>query len=283
MDFQILPGEALNLKTFPRNVTDAELTRKKAKKRLESNIERMRQLQDMMFAHNRYSLLIVFQAMDTAGKDGAIKHVMSGLNPQGTQVKSFKKPSEEELQHDYLWRCNKHLPERGNIGIFNRSYYEEVLVVRVHNLIKNQFIPEKLVSDGIWEQRYRQIRDYEQYLTENGTVILKFFLHISREEQKDRLLARINNKSKNWKFSQADIEERRYWDKYQECYEDAIKATSTANAPWFIIPSNQKWFARLAISEIIINKLDSLGLAYPELDQGKIEELETWKKRLLAD
>lgn len=283
MDFKIKPGIKLNLNDFPTNLTGQFSSKKDAKKQLESNIEKMRELQAMLYAHNKHSVLLVFQAMDTAGKDGAIKHVMSGLNPQGTQVRSFKVPTDEELNHDYLWRGNKHLPERGNIGIFNRSYYEEVLVVKVHNLLKYQLLPDDLITQDIWEQRYRQIREYEQYLSENGTVILKFFLHISKEEQKERLLARIDNPAKNWKFSKGDIKERAYWDQYQKCYQEAIMATSTEKAPWFVIPSDKKWFARLSISEIIVDKLQSLDIAFPILAPEKLAELGECRKQLMNE
>ncbi len=283
MDFKINPDKTLILKDFLTGYAGSHSSKKDANKHLSENIEKMKELQDMLYAHNQYSILLIFQAMDTAGKDGAIKHVMSGLNPQGTQVRSFKAPTDEELNHDYLWRGNKHLPERGNIGIFNRSYYEEVLVVKVHNLLKYQLIPSKLITEDVWEQRYRQIRDYEQYLTENGTIILKFFLHISKEEQKDRLLQRIDNPAKNWKFSKGDIKERQYWDQYQKCYEEAIMATSTENAPWYVIPSDKKWFARLSISEIIVDKLKSLDIGYPTLEADKIEELENYRNQLMAE
>ena len=240
----------------------------------------MAELQDMLYAQDRYSLLVIFQAMDTAGKDGAIKHVMSGLNPQGTSVHSFKQPSAEELNHDYLWRASKHLPERGQIGIFNRSYYEEVLVVKVHDLIEKQRIPSEFINEHIWNQRYRQITEFEKYLYKNGCVIIKFFLHISKEEQKRRLLARIEDKSKNWKFSEADIKERSFWEKYQKCYEDAIAATSGKYAPWYVIPSDKKWFARLLISMVIVQNLENLKLSYPRVSEEQLEALEKCRKQL---
>jgi PPK2 family polyphosphate:nucleotide phosphotransferase len=248
-----------------------------------ANISKMTSLQDKLYAQDKYSLLIIFQAMDTAGKDGAVQHVMSGLNPGGTQVQSFKVPSKEELDHDYLWRANKSLPERGRIGIFNRSYYEEVLVVKVHDLLKTQQLPPELITGNIWANRYRQIRNYEQYLSENGVVILKFFLHISKEEQKERLLARIDDKTKNWKFSAADIEERKYWDKYQQCYQEAISETASKYAPWFIIPADKKWFARLVISEVIVQTMEKLKLEYPQLTGEQLEALEDCKLRLMNE
>jgi len=221
--------------------------------------------------------------MDTAGKDGIIKHVMKGLNPQGTKVHSFKQPSAEDLDHDYLWRANINLPERGQIGIFNRSYYEEVLVVRVHDLVRTQQIPKELISGDIWKNRYRQIRDYEQYLGENGTVIIKIFLHISKEEQKNRLLERIEDKSKNWKFSAADIKERGFWDDYEKAYEEAISETSSNKSPWYIVPANKKWYARLVVSEIIIKTMEQLDLKFPEISKEQTKSLEDYKQKLLGE
>jgi len=250
---------------------------------LKENIKRMSELQDMLYAQDKYSLLIVIQAMDTAGKDGIVKHVMSGLNPQGTQVHSFKQPSKEELDHDYLWRANKCLPERGRIGIFNRSYYEDVLVVKIHDLLKNQQIPVELITEDVWEKRYNQIRNFEQYLTDNGVVVVKFFLHISKDEQKQRLIDRIDDRTKNWKFSAGDIEERKYWEDYQKCYEDAINNTSTESAPWYVVPADKKWYARLVVSEVIIQTLEKLNLSYPEVSEKQIEDLKIFKERLLNE
>ena len=258
-------------------------SKEEAEELLLKNTLEMTELHDKLYAQDKYAILIIFQAMDTAGKDGAIKHVMSGLNPQGTKVHSFKKPSAEELNHDYLWRANLHLPERGMIGIFNRSYYEEVLVVRVHNLIKSQQIPPEFITDKIWEKRFRQIRDYETYLFENGIIPIKFYLHLSKGEQKKRLLARIDNKEKNWKFSEADIQERAFWDKYHDCNEEMIRGTSTKKAPWYIIPADNKWYARLLISKIIIKRLEKLELAYPTLDEEKTKNLEVFKAKLLGE
>ena len=218
--------------------------------------------------------------MDAAGKDSAIKHVMSGLNPQGTQVFSFKQPSAEELDHDYLWRINKALPERGRIGIFNRSHYEEVLVVRVHNLIEAGKLPPKLIDKKIWEKRFQEIRNFEKRLYQNGTVIVKFFLNVSREEQKKRFIQRIENPDKNWKFSPSDLKERKLWNNYQTCYEEAIAATSTQYAPWYIIPADKKWFTRLSISEIIVQTLKSLKLEYPKLRKEQEENLQSCKEQL---
>lgn len=258
-------------------------SKEEASEKLTENICLMAELQDKLYAQDKYSVLIVLQAMDTAGKDGIVKHVMSGLNPQGTSVQSFKQPSAEELDHDYLWRVNRHLPERGRIGIFNRSYYEEVLVVKVHNLISGQQLPDECKTDRIWNDRYRQIRDYERYLSENGTVIVKIFLHISKDEQKERLLERIDDQSKNWKFSAADLKERQYWDDYQKSYQEAIENTATGHAPWYIIPANKKWFARLTVSEIIVQTLERLNLNYPEVLKDQLTILEKCKQELMNE
>ena len=254
-----------------------------AEKYLQKNILKMQELQDKFYAQDKYSVLIIIQAMDTAGKDGIVKHVMTGLNPQGTEVHSFKVPSAEELNHDYLWRAHKNLPQRGQFGIFNRSYYEELLVVRVHDLIKTQKIPDELVTSNIWEQRFRQIKDFEKYLYENGTVIMKIFLHISKEEQKKRLLERINDKSKNWKFSEADIKERGFWDQYQKCYQEVIRKTSTGKAPWYVIPADKKWFARLVISEVVVKTLEGLKLKFPSLGRSELKQLEESKRKLMEE
>lgn len=251
-----------------------------AKRKLKKNISLMAELQDKFYAFDKYSMLIIFQAMDAAGKDSTIKHVMSGLNPQGTQVSSFKQPSAEELDHDYLWRTTKALPQRGRIGIFNRSYYEEVLVVKVHDLIKNEKLPQQLISKNIWKHRYEQIKNFEEYLFQNGTVILKFFLNVSKDEQKERFLKRLETPSKNWKFSAGDLAERQLWDEYQKCYEDAINETSTRQAPWYVIPADKKWFARLAVSEIIIHQMKRLKMEYPQLEEEQLKNLEEYKDRL---
>lgn len=251
--------------------------------KLQKNVEKMIIQQDMLYAQNDYSLLIIIQAMDTAGKDGVIKHVMSGLNPQGTQVFSFKQPSSEELDHDYLWRTNKCLPERGRIGIFNRSYYEEVLVTKVHNLVSRQSIPRKLIGKDLWEDRYSQIKNFEKYIYQNGIIPIKFFLHISKDEQKNRLLDRIEDRTKNWKFSDADVKERGYWDEYQKCYEEAIAKTSTKYAPWYIIPSDHKWYSRLAVSDVILNTMKKLNLKYPAVGEDQIKILEKCKEILLNE
>lgn len=279
----IKPDTKVDLKDLDTNDTAGLKSKDDAKERLEKNIEKMIELQDKLYASDKYSLLLIFQAMDAAGKDSTIKHVMSGLNPQGTQVFSFKQPSKEELDHGYLWRIQKVVPERGRIGIFNRSHYEEVLVVKVHNLIKYQQIPSDLVNDKIWERRYKEISDFEKYLFDNGTVILKFFLNVSKDEQKKRFLERIDDPSKNWKFSSADVEERKFWNDYQKAYEDAISATSTQFAPWYIIPADKKWFTRLVVSEIIIENLKQLNLDYPQISKDQKDVLQKSKEALLSE
>ncbi len=250
---------------------------------IEENISIMAEEQDKLYAQNDYALLIIIQAMDAAGKDSLIKHVMTGLNPQGTLVHSFKQPSSEELDHDFLWRTHKSLPERGRIGIFNRSYYEDVLVVRVHNLLDRHQIPRKLIDGNFWNNRLDQIRNYEYYLVQNGILPVKFFLHLSKEEQKERFLERIDNPSKNWKFSLSDIQERQYWDDYQKVYEDAIRQTSTPHAPWYIIPADKKWFSRLLVSDIIAQKLQSLQLEYPSMTDEQKVGLEKARKILMDE
>lgn len=267
------------------NPSDSGGIKSKAEGRrlLEKNVERMARLQDRFYAQDREALLLIFQAMDSAGKDGAIKHVMSGLNPQGVQVYAFKQPSAEELDHDYLWRINRRLPERGNIGIFNRSYYEEVLVGRVHNLPVTQKLPPRCLTEDLWNRRYRQLRDYERYLTENGITVVKFFLHISREEQRRRFLDRIDDEAKNWKFSASDIAERGHWDEYMRAYEDAINATASREAPWYVIPADKKWFARLLISEIVVRQLEKLDPRYPEVGEEQKAALLRCREQLTTD
>lgn len=281
--FRVKPNSKVILSKISTSDTGKYKSKKEAAAMLKENIKKMTVLQDKLYAQDKYALLIVFQAMDAAGKDGTIKHVMSGLNPQGTQVFSFKQPSKTELDHDYLWRINKALPEKGRIGIFNRSHYEEVLVVRVHNLVKYQKIPAKFVNKDIWKQRYRQITEFEKYLYENGTIILKFFLHVSKEEQKERFLKRINETAKNWKFSEADIKERGYWDNYQKAYQEAISATSKTYAPWFIVPADKKWFTRLTVSEIIVDAMKRLKPDYPKLNKEQLEGLKRAKDLLLKE
>ena len=246
----------------------------RAKEALGIGVEALATLQDMLYAQDRWALLLIFQAMDGAGKDGAIKHVMSGVNPQGCQVASFKAPSAEDLDHDYLWRCQKHLPERGRIGIFNRSYYEEVLVVNVHpEFLAKQKIPPELIGNRVWRDRYQDIRSFERYLSRNGVLVRKFFLHLSRKEQERRFLERLDNPDKNWKFSSSDAEERTHWKSYMAAYEAMIRNTATQRAPWYVVPADNKWFTRVVVAAAIIDALASLDLAYPEVDAAKLEEL----------
>ena len=244
-------------------------------RKMPDNIARMAAFQEKLYAENQHALLIVLQAMDAAGKDGIIRHVMTGLNPQGTRVVSFKVPSSEEKDHDYLWRIVKALPPRGEIGIFNRSHYEDVLVARVHDLVRHSQLPPELVTDKIWDTRYRQIRDFERHLHENGTTVIKIFLHVSKEEQRQRLLDRINQPDKNWKFNAGDIQERRHWDKYMDAYERMMQHTATENAPWYVVPADNKWFARYLVSEIVLNALETIDPQIPSLspeDQAQLAE-----------
>jgi PPK2 family polyphosphate:nucleotide phosphotransferase len=255
-----------------------------AKEHLEAGVEVLAELQDVLYAQDQWSILLIFQAMDAAGKDGAIKHVMSGVNPQGCQVFSFKGPSAEDLKHDFLWRCLKCLPERGRIGIFNRSYYEETLVVRVHpELLAKQKIPPELVTKDVWDERFEDIRNVERYLGRNGVVIRKFFLHLSAEEQKKRFLARLDNSTKNWKFSSADSRERGFWKEYMKAYEDMICNTAAEEAPWYVVPADNKWFTRVVVAAAVIDALASLDLEYPEVSDAKREELAIAKEELIAN
>jgi PPK2 family polyphosphate:nucleotide phosphotransferase len=282
----VTDGKRFRLKHVdPGDTGDLEAEDKpRAKEALQTGIEALAALQEMLYAQDRYAVLLIFQAMDAAGKDGAIKHVMSGVNPQGCQVASFKKPSDEELDHDYLWRSMRHLPERGRIGIFNRSYYEEVLVVRVHpELLAQQKLAPELVTGRIWDERFRQIRDFERHQAENGMVIRKFFLHVSRDEQKRRFLERIDDAEKNWKFSTADAQERAHWKDYMRAYEDMIRNTATPEAPWYVIPADNKWFTRVAVGAAVIDALVSLDLHYPKVSKQKLRDLAKIRKELLAE
>jgi PPK2 family polyphosphate:nucleotide phosphotransferase len=246
----------------------------KAKEALADGVKVLAECQDILYAHDHWSVLLIFQAMDAAGKDGAIKHVMSGINPQGCQVASFKVPSTEELDHDFLWRCQKHLPERGRIGIFNRSYYEDVLVVKVHpELLEKQKLAPALRGKHVWDTRYKDIRNFEQYLANNGTIVRKFFLHVSRDEQKKRFLERIEDPAKNWKFSAGDIAERQHWDDYMDAYQTMIRKTSTENCPWYVIPADNKWYTRIVVAAAVIDALSSLGLHYPKVTAAQREAL----------
>ena len=281
-DFRVRPDENVKLKKWPTRVKPYYASEEQYRKRLAEHVERLSSLQSLLYASNRHALLLIFQAMDAAGKDGVIKHVMSGVNPQGCQVFSFKHPSAEELQHDFLWRTTRFLPERGRIGIFNRSYYEEVLIVRVHpEILRAEKLPDDLLDpDSIWKQRFRSIAGLEDHLHRNGTRILKFFLHLSKEEQRKRFLARIDEPHKNWKFSLDDVEERKYWKQYMKAYEACLAATSSRHAPWYVVPADDKPNARLIVSRIVVDALDALDMSYPEPDAARRRELQAIRRRL---
>jgi PPK2 family polyphosphate:nucleotide phosphotransferase len=287
--FRVPPGKRLHLKdhdpgwaqTKELKELGKQAVKERAKQILEQNLERLANVQERLYADDRYAVLMILQAMDAAGKDGTIKHVMSGVNPQGCQVYSFKQPSREELDHNFLWRHMTRLPERGRIGIFNRSYYEDVLVVKVHpELLDGQPLPDKHRGDAFWTDRYEDINTFERHLVRNGTVILKFFLHVSKDEQRQRFLDRIDRPEKNWKFSPADLHERRYWDDYQRAYEEALSATSTEWAPWYVVPADQKWITRAVVADILTTTLESLGLKFPSLSKQQLEDLAEARKQL---
>ena len=284
-DFRVPEGEKVNLKKWPTLVKPVYQSKEQYQEMLEEQVAELSDLQQLQYADNHYSVLLIFQAMDAAGKDGAIKHVMSGVNPQGCQVFSFKHPSATELEHDFLWRTTQALPERGRIGIFNRSYYEEVLIVRVHpEILRGQGLPDGLVDEKtIWKERYRSIVDMENHLHRNGTRIIKFFLHLSEEEQRKRFLARIDEPDKNWKFSQADIEERKFWKQYMQAYEACLSATSTKIAPWYVVPADDKENARLIISRIILDTFKALKMRYPETDEQRRQELLSIRQQLMKE
>ena len=273
--FLIAENSKLKLKEHKTDFTGDYENKEEAEAVLKQNVKKISALQDTLYAENKQSLLVIFQAMDAAGKDGAIKHVFSGVNPQGVHVASFKQPSSEELDHDFLWRCSKNLPERGRIGVFNRSYYEEVLIVRVHQaILENQPLPDAVKNDkNIWKERFEAIRNFENYLSENGVHVIKFFLNVSKQEQKNRFLARIEEPEKNWKFSATDAKERGFWDDYMKAYAEAIAATSTQKSPWFVVPADKKWFTRTAISEIIVQKLESINPQFPKVSAPQRQEL----------
>lgn len=282
--FRITDGRRFRLKAIdPADTLHLNSEDKpRAKTALAMGTDLLAEMQDVLYAQDRWAVLLVFQAMDAAGKDGAIKHVMSGVNPQGCQVFSFKAPSHEDLDHDFLWRCMKHLPERGRIGIFNRSYYEETLVVRVHpEMLAAQKIPSGLVTKKVWKERHEDIRGFERYLARNGVAICKFFLHVSRDEQKRRFLERIDNPDKNWKFSAGDANEREFWDDYMEAYEDTIRETAAPHAPWYVVPADNKWFTRVAVAAAVIDTLARLDLEYPVVSDQKRAELGEIRKTLL--
>ena len=275
-------GKDFRLKDFDPAATTHIHSKEQAEKLLAQSILEMSEFQDKLYAQDRWGVLLLFQAMDAAGKDGAIKHVMSGVNPQGCQVYSFKAPSPEDLDHDYLWRTSKRLPERGHIGIFNRSYYEEVLIVRVHpQILKNERLPDSLVEKKLWQNRFEDIRSFERYLSNNGIVVRKFFLNVSKKEQKRRFLERLDQPEKNWKFSANDLTERQCWDDYMQAYEEMIAATSTKHSPWYIVPADNKWYTRLVVAAAIVDTLKDLKLAYPNVDAEKRKQLAAAKRELL--
>jgi len=283
--FRVTDGDAFRLKQFdPGETCGLDIEKDEAKQLLQAGVKRLRELQERLYARKQWSVLIVLQAMDTAGKDGAIEHVMSGVNPQGCMVHSFKQPSADELAHDFLWRAGCRLPARGYIGVFNRSYYEETLVVRVHeNLLRAEGLPQQLVGKNIWKKRFRSIREFEKHLTRNGVVILKFFLNVSKDEQRRRLLARIDEPDKNWKFSAGDMAERRYWDDYQDAYQEMIAHTATRKAPWHVAPADNKWFTRIVVAATIIGALEKLDLDFPEVDDAARQAMAKARAQLLAE
>lgn len=283
--FRITDGSKFRLKRVdPGDTLDFDSDEKpQAQEALRCGVELLAKLQNKLYAQDRWAVLIIFQAMDAAGKDGAIKHVMTGVNPQGCEVSSFKAPSAEELDHDFLWRCAKRVPERGRIGIFNRSYYEETLVVRVHQeYLAAQKLPQEIKPKDLWKQRFEGISNFERYLTNSGVVVLKFFLHVSKKEQRERFLERIEDPAKNWKFSLHDVDEREHWAEYMEAYEDTIRNTASKHAPWYVVPADNKWFTRLVVAAAIVEKLNALNLEYPSLSKAELKELESAKQTLIA-
>ena len=283
--YRVTKGSKFRLKDVdPDDTLDLDPDDKaQAEEGLRAGVELLSKLQDKLYAQDRWAVLVIFQAMDAAGKDSAIKHVMSGVNPQGCEVSSFKAPSAEELDHDFLWRCAKRLPERGRIGIFNRSYYEETIVVRVHeNYLAAQRLPTKVKPKDLWQQRFEDICNFERYLTRNGIVILKFFLHVSKKEQQQRFLARLEDPAKNWKFSIKDVNEREHWAQYMHAYEETIKHTATKHAPWYVVPADHKWFTRLVVASAIVETLNAVDLEYPSLSKEELKELDTAKQALLS-
>jgi len=283
--FRVTDGRGFRLKDIDPGDTlqFGSEEKPRAQEALAIGIRALAELQDMLYAQDRWAVLLIFQAMDAAGKDGTIKHVMSGVNPQGCQVDSFKAPSAEDLNHDYLWRCMQRVPERGRIGIFNRSYYEEALVVRVHReFLERQTLPPELVTKDIWTHRFQDIRSYERYLARNGVIIRKFFLHVSKKEQKRRFLERLENPEKNWKFSANDIKERAFWNNYMDAYEDMIRNTATPDAPWYVVPADNKWFTRIVVGAAVVEALDALDLRYPKVSKEKLKELSAAKQVLLG-
>ena len=284
--YRVTKGKKFRLKDVDPGDTGKHTSKdkKEAKEALQEGVEALAELQDMLYGQDRWSVLLIFQAMDAAGKDGTIKHVMSGVNPQGCQVSSFKGPSSMDLDHDYMWRCVKELPERGRIGIFNRSYYEETLAVRVHpEFLAGQKLPKRCVTKHIWEERFQDLRAFERYLHRNGTIVVKFFLHVSRDEQKKRFLERLDLPEKNWKFSATDAKSRAFWNDYMEAYEETIRETATKDSPWYVVPADNKWFTRVVVAAAVIDALASLDLAYPIVSEAKKKELAEARKLLMAD
>jgi PPK2 family polyphosphate:nucleotide phosphotransferase len=282
-DFRVREGDDVDLKKWPTTVDPVYKSKKHYRKLLEEHVEQLSSLQRLLYASNRHAVLLIFQAMDAAGKDGAIRHVMSGVNPQGCQVFSYKHPSATELLHDFLWRTTRDLPERGRIGIFNRSYYEEVLIVRVHpEILHHEGLPDALLDEtAVWHNRYRSIVDLERHLHANGTRIVKFYLHLSKEEQRKRFLARIDEPEKNWKFSLADIEERKFWKHYMAAFEECLSATSTSDVPWYVVPADDKENTRLIVSQIILDTLEGLNMAYPKTSAERHQELQVVREQLM--
>jgi PPK2 family polyphosphate:nucleotide phosphotransferase len=283
--FRITKGNGFRLKDFdPADTCGLKMDKAEASEILNRGTEWLAMEQDMLYAQDRWSLLLVFQAMDAAGKDGTIKHVMSGVNPQGCQVFSFKQPSAEDLAHDFMWRYSNRIPERGHIGIFNRSYYEEVLVVRVHEeILKGQKLPSELISKRIWDERLADIAHFEDYLTRQGVIVLKFFLNLSRKEQKKRFMERLDKTDKNWKFSASDVHERKFWDDYMDAFEEAIRATASKHAPWYVVPADNKWFSRLVVAAAIVETVEGLDLSYPKVDAEKKKDLAAARAALEAE
>ena len=282
--FRITKGKRFKLKSIKPGFAKGlnQKSEREVRKVLADTVQQIAELQEKLHTAGKFGILLIFQGMDTSGKDGAIKHVMSGINPQGCQTFSFKAPSAEELAHDPLWRCTINLPGRGKIAIFNRSYYEETLVVRVHpELLQKQGLPE--ISENIWEERFEDFRSFERYLRRNGIIVCKFFLHVSKNEQKKRLLARLDTPDKNWKFSSADLKERAFWDKYQKAYEDMIRNTATKDAPWYVIPANKRWFARAVVASVVVEAMSKLDLKLPAVDKMRKKELEDARKALLSE
>jgi len=280
--FRVKHGDSFRLKDYGPDDTHGLHSKEKANELLQQSVLVLQELQEKLYAQDQWAVLLIFQAMDAAGKDSLIKHVMSGVNPEGCDVASFKQPSTEELDHDFLWRTTRRLPERGKIGIFNRSYYEEVLVVRVHQeFLAKQHLPPQLVTKKIWKERFEDIRNFESYLTRNGVVIRKFFLNVSQQEQKRRFLDRLNEPEKNWKFSEADVRERQCWDDYMNAYEEMIQHTSTPDAPWYVVPADHKWFTHIAVSSAIIQTLEELDLQFPKVDKARRKQLESARQTLL--